>query len=155
MRVSSALRILQTTEKNFLKPTDETIQKLKTLHPQAKSPDLGELIQGMPPEVNSVLFEKITAQEIKYSAIHSFRSHGPSGVDAEIFRQTLCSAKHKKSSDTLANTISSISRRICTDNLDPTSIEAFIACREIALAKDDNGGRRPVGVGEILRSIIA
>ena len=39
------------------------------------------------------------------------------------------------------------------ENSDLSSIEAYVACRLIPLAKND-GGVRPIGIGQILRRIV-
>ena len=45
-----------------------------------------------------------------------------------------------------------LAKNLATTLVDPNTIEAFVACRMIALNK--NPGVRPIGVGEILRRII-
>ena len=45
-----------------------------------------------------------------------------------------------------------LAKKFATTLVNPKSIEAFVACRLIALNK--NPGVRPIGVGEILRRII-
>ena len=44
--------------------------------------------------------------------------------------------------------IANFIKKICTEKVSGVSIEAFVACRLITL--DNNGGLRPVGIGEIL-----
>ena len=79
-------------------------------------------------------------------------SGGPSQLDAEQFRQIVLSRKFKKESKDLLEQMVLLSKNLPTTLVDPRSIEAFVACRLIALNK--NLGVRPIGVGEILRRII-
>ena len=45
----------------------------------------------------------------------------------------------------------SFTRKLCSEKIDASTLEAFLACRLILL--DKNLGLRPKGVGEILRRI--
>ena len=75
---------------------------------------------------------------------------GPSGVDAAGWRR-LCTA-FKKSSADLCDAIALLARRLGTSYLDPSGIQAFVACRLVAL--DKCPGVRPIGIGEVLRRIV-
>ena len=68
---------------------------------------------------------------------------GPSGLD-------VLNCFGDKSSD-LCRAIASFTRKLCSENLDASSLEVFLACRLIPL--DKNSGLYPIGVGEILRRI--
>ena len=46
-----------------------------------------------------------------------------------------------------------VARRLCTSCVDPVGLEAFVACRLIAFNKCP--GVRPIGIGEVVRRIIA
>ena len=60
----------------------------------------------------------------------------------------------KQSSVKLCDEIAMLAARLCTTYIDPDSIEALLACRLIPLDKGD-GSVRPIGVGEVIRRIIA
>ena len=47
-----------------------------------------------------------------------------------------------------------LTRKLCTQYVDPVSIEGLVACRLITLDKGDRSVR-PIGVGEVFRRIIA
>ena len=47
-----------------------------------------------------------------------------------------------------------MTRRICTEYIDPSSIEALVASRLIPLEKGE-GAVRPIGVGEVVRRVIS
>ena len=58
-------------------------------------------------------------------------------------------------SDTLCDSLASCARRLVTTYVDPLSlrVEAFTACRLIPL--DKRPGVRPIGIGEVVRRIVA
>ena len=78
-------------------------------------------------------------------------SAGPSGVDAYSWRR-LCTA-FKSASTELCCSIAIFAHQLCTSYLDPEIVVPLVACRLIAL--DKNPGVRPIGVGEVVRRIIA
>lgn len=59
---------------------------------------------------------------------------------------------HKDASSSLCNAVALVARRLATEYVDPTGLEALLANRGIAI--DKCPGLRPVGVGEIVRRII-
>lgn len=75
---------------------------------------------------------------------------GPSGIDAAGWKR-LCTSFGTHSVD-LCDAISCLARRVCTTYVDPKGLEAFVACRLIAL--DKYPGVRPIGIGETLRRIV-
>ena len=77
---------------------------------------------------------------------------GPSQLDANQYRHILTSHKYKKENKEMREQIAILARKLASETLDPTSIEALVACRLIPLNK--NPGVRPIGVGEVLRRII-
>ena len=62
--------------------------------------------------------------------------------------------RSNQSSVKLCDEIAMLAARLCTTYIDPGSIEALLACRLIPLDKGD-GSVRPIGVGEVIRRIIA
>lgn len=59
----------------------------------------------------------------------------------------------KKASTGLCDSIAVLAKRLCTEFIDPLTIELNLASRLIPLDKG-NGEVRPVGVGEVIRRII-
>ena len=59
-----------------------------------------------------------------------------------------------RSSTRLCEAIARMTRILCTQYIDPTTIDALIASRLISLDKGE-GAVRPVGVGEVIRRISA
>ena len=80
-------------------------------------------------------------------------SGGSSGVDANGFRRILASKSFKKSGTDLCAAIATMTRRLCTEFIDPLGIEAILANRLIPLDKEE-GAVRPIGVGEVMRRIM-
>ncbi|EDO37442.1 predicted protein [Nematostella vectensis] len=74
--------------------------------------------------------------------------------DANGFRRMLASKSFKKSSTSLCDAIATLAKKLCTELVDPATIEPILANRLIPLDKG-NGEVRPIGVGEIIRRIIS
>ena len=72
-------------------------------------------------------------------------------MDADGWRRILCQNNFGDTNVDLRKAIANFIKKICIEEIYTTSIETFVACRLITL--DKNPGLRPIGVGEILRSI--
>ena len=72
-------------------------------------------------------------------------------MDAAGGRRLLSSIR--KESVDLREAVTMVVRHICQQFVDPTGLDAFTACRLVAL--DKCPGIRPVGMGEVVRRIIA
>ena len=59
----------------------------------------------------------------------------------------------KAASHDLCHALAAVGRRICTTNIHPDDLCAFISCQLIPLNK--NPGVRPIGIGEVPRRIVA
>ena len=77
---------------------------------------------------------------------------GPSGVDMNGFRRILACKSFKQSSLRLCEAIATMIRTLCTQYIDPTTIEPLVASRLIPLDKGE-GAVRPIRVGEVIRRI--
>ena len=123
---------------------------------QEKHPDRRELHSSTLTETNSntdfhpIVFESINATLIRSSALKVGGSAGPSGLAAKDWRR-ICTSFNQHSAD-LCDAIAAVTKRLCTEYVDPNSVESLMACRLIALNK--NPGVRPIGVSETLRRII-
>ena len=128
------------------------LEALKEKHPEASSATEDALVEGdrNSPADYSILFEALTGDLIRKSALRTEGSAGPSAVDAAGWRR-LCTSFHAASS-ALCNSVASVARRLCTQYVDPSCLQALIACRLIPLAK--HPGVRPIGVCETVRRII-
>ena len=109
------------------------------------------LLTDTPEQVYPIKFDAIDANLVKRAAVRTRGGAGPSGLDADVWRRILITKQFGTSSTDLGKAFPEIIKKLCTaDNLLP-SLEPFLACRLIPLAK--NPGLRPVGIGEILRRI--
>ena len=68
-------------------------------------------------------------------------------MDANGFKRILACKSFKRSSNTLCESIATLTRRLCTEFVDPLTIEPIVASRLIPLDKGN-------GVGEVIRRII-
>ena len=81
---------------------------------------------------------------------------GQKAVPESLSKKTRYGTKWSQGTRSLhplsGNAVGAMARRLATEYVDPVGIEALLANRGIAIAK--NPGLRPVGVGEIVRRII-
>ena len=117
--------------------TEHLRAKMALLHPIGQDVNREELLQGIPPEVHSVMFENLGAKRIYSAALWTHGSSGPSGLDANNLKKVFCSRKHNRASESLCESLAALGRRICTEFVDSKSLESYIACRAIALSKND------------------
>ena len=90
---------------------------------------------------------------VRDAALRTKGSGGPSGVDANGFRRLLACKSFKKSGTDLCNAVAVMARKLCTEYVDPASIEAVLSSRLIPLDKGE-GAVRLIGVGDVLRRIM-
>ena len=112
--------------------------------PESLLPDSSE-------DVNPIIYSDLDAECILHAALCTQGAAGLSGLDAYAWRR-LCSS-FKSASHDLCHALAAVGRIICTSNIHPDDLSAFVSCRLIPLNK--NAGVRPIGVGEVPRRIIA
>ena len=102
-------------------------------HPAAREVQLEALVTPSddPPTIHPIIFAKITGKTVKSAALPTQGVAGPSGIDAAGWLR-LCTSFGKESAD-LYNAIATVARRLCTDYVDPSGLQAFLACRIIPL----------------------
>ena len=125
---------------------------LEEKHPSARPADEEALVTTTedPPEVQPIIFQSLTGAQIRKAALRIQGSAGPSGVDAIGWRR-LCTGFKRESND-LCEAIAAVGRRLCSDLVDPRSLQALPACWLIPVNK--NPGVRPIGVCEVIRRIL-
>ena len=89
---------------------------------------------------------------IREAALRTKGAGGPSNVDAHGFQRILASKSFKKCASNLCDALATLSRRLCTQYINPATIEPILARRLIPLDKG-NGEVRPINVGEVIRRI--
>ena len=109
------------------------ILKDKHPHPMPLHPDviLTEDVTAASGDFHQVLFDSITAEAIRRSALQTEGSAGPSGMDALCWRR-LCTAFGEKS-NRLCSAIAAFAKRICTTYVDPSSLKAYTSCHLVPL----------------------
>ena len=134
--------------------TPEILEKLKDKHPPAKEtyPFAKLPITSSPAEV--VIFEAIDSELIMKSARSVSGAGGPTLVDADIWKHMICSKFNKKQSEELASSIATLAKILCVESVHSSHTSELLAGRLIPLDKK-GGGIRPIGIGEVLRRIIA
>ena len=121
---------------NLEDPDSKSVREvLECKHPagQPASPDA--LLQGPPPEVHPVVFDRIDAcpPRIRTTALRTSGAAGPSGLDAHAWRR-LCTA-FKGASNSLCQSLAAVARCPCHSLVDPQGLAPLLACRLIALDK--------------------
>ena len=160
-RIRAALRLLTKESRSGPLSLDEVVDArsgktvrdvLEEKHPNPEPAHPDAILTGDmdSPDFHPILFDSITAEVIRISALHTDGSAGPSGVDALSWRR-FCTAFGQKSND-LCSALAAVTRRICTTYVDPSSLMAYTACRLVPL--DKCPGVRPIGIGEVVRRII-
>ena len=128
-------------------------KQLRDKHPKAQPAKLGSLLFGPVEGEHESDYNKITGEMIREAALRTKGAGDPSNVDANGFQRILASKSFKKSGSNLCDTLAPLTRRLCTEYIDPTTIEPILASRLTPLDKG-NGEIRPIGVGEVIRRII-
>ena len=90
---------------------------------------------------------------IREAALRTKGSGGPLGVDENGFKCILTCKSFNKSSANLYDALARMTRKLCTEYIDPRTIEPILANRLIPLDKGE-GAVRSIGVGEVLRRVI-
>ena len=108
---------------------------------------LGSLLFGpIDDTIPDTLYSEVNGDMVRQAAL---RARGPSGIDANGFRRILASKSFKQSSSTFCE----MAKILCSQYIDPSTIEPLIASRLIPLDKGE-GAVRPIGVGEVIRRIL-
>ena len=154
-KVSAALRCIGSQETGVLETTEEVLQELQAKHPPSSNPDSGSLIQGPLPRIltEEVIYEEIDANKIFDAAKKVSGAAGPSGADSDLWIRLLCSKQFKKKPADLCASLAALTRKLNTKDVNPKFLRALVAGRLIPL--DKKPGIRPIGVGEVIRRIIA
>ena len=148
----AALRLLSDNENGNI---DECSVKdiLLDKHPPGQPVRPHALVSNPSPSVTKpfdpILFDAITPDLIRATALRTSGSSGPSGLDAMYWRR-LCTSF--KTSNDLCLALSSFAHRLCTSYVDPRGLSPFLASCLIAI--DKLPGVCPIGIGEVVRRII-
>ena len=150
--VNSALRYLSDDQGGGSYPF-LSMEQLKEKHPEPQGFQLGSLLFGPIKDIPDTLYYEINGDMVRDATLRTKGSGGPSGVDANGFRRILTCKSFKRSGTELCEAIASMTKRLCTEYVDPWGLEAILVNRLIPLDKGE-GAVRPIGVGEVLRRIM-
>ena len=131
------------------------IKALHEKHPEKSEAPvtiLEQLVTSPPPSIDPIIFEDIDETSIDKAAKTTKGSAGPSDMDSDMWRRIFCSKAYGSASEDLRYSIALLTRKLCTEFVDPNALKELLACRLIPL--DKNSGIRPIGIGEVLRRII-
>ena len=96
------------------------------------------------------LYEKLNGELVKKCTLRTRGAAGVSQQEDALWHKMVTG--YKDSSASLCNAVALLARRLATEHVDPSGLQALLANRGIAI--DKCPGLRPVGVGEIARRII-
>ena len=143
----SVISGVHTVDKNVLKT-------LKLKHPTAQ-PLIEEcLVEESANTVQPVIFEEIDSELIYQLAKKATGSGGPSKVDSEHWKHILCNKSYGNVSVQLCQSIADVTKRLCQEEVSTACVHHLLSCRLIPLKKDTSGVR-PIGIGEMLRRLMA
>ncbi|PFX32600.1 hypothetical protein AWC38_SpisGene2570 [Stylophora pistillata] len=153
-QVNSALRYLSVDQGGGILPlSDDVTEQLKEKHLDPQGIQLGFLLFGPIEDVPDSMYYEINGDMVRDAALRTKGSGGPSGIDANGFRRILTCKSSKRTGTELCEAIASMTKRLCTEYVDPPGLEAILANRLIPLDKGE-GAVRPLGVGNVLRRIM-
>ena len=142
-QINSTLRYLSEQDSGgILSPTDDLMIQLQDKHPSAQKAQLRSLVFGPIGDIPNVVYHQINGEMIKEAALKTKGSGGPSGIDANGFRRVLASKSFKKSCASLCDAIAMLPKRLCTELVDPATIEPILASQLIPLDKGNGESER-------------
>jgi len=143
-QIKSALRYLRDDNCGGALPL---IRQLHEKHPEAQDARLGSIHFGPVDEAHDSLYQQIDGEMIREAALRTIGSGGPSGVISNGFKRILTCKSFKKSSANLCDALATVRiRKLCTEYIDPLTIEPILPNRLIPLDKSE-GAVHPIGVG--------
>ena len=129
-QINSALRYLSENDGGGVLPlTDDVTQQLREKHPEAQEAKLDSLMFGPAEDIPDSIYHQINGEMIREAALRTKGPGGPSGVDAVDFRRILACNSFKRSSANLCDSLSILTKRLCTEYVDPLTTEPILAKR--------------------------
>ena len=151
--VTATVKLLEKSQPSgILNMNKETLSELKEKHPAAKPLNPTVMLGGEIPLVDPIIFQTINEETILKAALLTKGAAGPSGLDANNWRQILLSKNFGKHGINLRSSIAKLSRVLCTEELQINGNANKETNSIIPL--DKNPGVRHIGIGEVLRRII-
>ena len=79
------------------------------------------MLFGPVDEVHESANNEITGEMIREAALRTEGAGGPSNMDANSFQRILASKSFKKSASNLCDALATLTRRLCTEYIDPAA----------------------------------
>ena len=138
--------------------SDEIKQLLEEKHPKPREVDREILLPQSSEDPEPVIYEEINGISVYKAAKRLQGSGGPTLIDSDGWKHILCSKSYGNASTDLCEAIAELAKKLCRDDIHPSTLNEFVANRLIPLDKGEdkegNPGVRPIGIGEILRRIV-
>ena len=151
--VNGALNLITNNMAGGILPlTDDVIKALIEKHPDPAAITDQSILEGPILNIHPSAYAEIDSSLILKMATSSKGGSGPSGMDADGWRNILVSKNFGDCGEDLRKSVATLTRKLCCSEIRDKSLEALLANRLIPL--DKCPGVRPIGVGEVLRRII-
>ena len=153
-KVSAALRWVGSQKSGLLDINEDVISCLKEKHPTPGTVVEEALLKGPLKSLGRWFLTQYTidADLVHRTAKTISGTAGPSGADAEIWRQILCLKQLKKNPVELCSTVAELAKKLSCQFVNPDHVSSYTARRLIPL--DKKLGVHPIGIGEVLRRIV-
>ena len=124
MCVGEANKIkINKNSKGLLPLSDDVMEQLQEKHPEPQEARLGSLLFGPIEDIPNCLYHHIDGEMIRDAALRTKGSGGPSGVDSTGFKRIFSCKSFKSSSTSLCDDLATMTRKLCTEYIDPHTIE--------------------------------
>jgi len=125
-KVKDALRLLSSESQGSVLPLNSTVRcLLNDKHPKKQPAHLNTLIDSPPGDLpHPIMFDQIDAIRVRRIALKLHGAAGPSGLDASAWKH-MCTS-FQVVSDDLCHALSLVSKRLCTEFVDPATLSSFV-----------------------------
>ena len=139
--------------------TDEIKNILQSKHPAGREADQEVILEYTSETPQRVIYENITEDKVLKIARNMSGSGGPTLIDTDTWKDLLCSKVFGTNAIELRQAVADLAKKLCIEEIHPDSLVEYTANRLIPLdkgpTKDNKPGVRPIGIGEVLRRIVA
>ena len=125
--------------------SNDVMEQLHIKHPEPQEARLGSLLFGLIEDIPDCPYQQIDREMIRDAAFRTKGSGDPLGVDATGFKRILGCKSFISSSTSLCDTLATTTRKLCTEYIDPHTMEPLVACSSFPLDKGE-GVVRPISV---------
>ena len=125
-QVNSAVRYLSDDQGGGILPfSDDVMEQLKEKHPEPEGLQLECLLFGPVEDIPDTQYHEINGDMVRDAPLRTKDSGGPSGIDANGFRRIRSCKSFKRSGTELCEAIASMTKRLCTEYVDPRGLKAI------------------------------